>query len=171
MCFHAGSFVRKLWVPGLALQVTWSGTYGAHFLCHILGDWGDYCSSLPTENLCRPIVLLYLYISRFLVETSLHLTLRGINHEQKDAGQQLFESNGWPWTGEVTDVCETESTAHSSRLDDVPRSPLALPLNWRPPFPLPDSRGSESAECEFCFCVPCVTTSRQSWLGTGQSAH
>ena len=111
------------------------------------------------------------FISRFLVEMSFHLTLRGINHEQKDAVQQLFESNGWPWNVEVTDVCKTESTAHSSRLDDIPRSPLALPLNWRPTFPLPDSRGSESAECEFCFCVPCVTTSRQSWLGTGQSAH
>ena len=94
------------------------------------------------------------------------------NHEQKDAVQQLFESNGWPWTVEVTDVCKTESTAHFSWLDNILRSqPLALPLNWRPRFPLPDSRGSESAECEFCFCVPCVTTSRQSWLGTGQSAH
>ena len=96
---------------------------------------------------------------------SFHLTLRGINHEQKDAVQQLFESNGWPWNVEVTDVCETESTAHSSRLDDIPRSqPLALALNWRPIFSLPDSRGSESAECEFCFCVPCVTTaSGDTW--------
>ena len=72
------------------------------------------------------------------------LTLRGINDEQKDAVQQLFESNGWPWNVEVTDVCKTESTAHSSRLDDIPRSPLALPLNWQPTFPLPDSRGSET---------------------------
>ena len=115
---------------------------------------GYYCSSLRTENLCRPIVLLCLYISRFLVEMSFHLTLRGINHEQKDAVQQLFESNGWPWNVEMTDVCETESTAHSSRLDDIRRSqPLALALNWRPTFSLPVSRGSESAECEFCFCV------------------
>ena len=87
---------------------------------------------------------------------SFHLTLRGINHEQKDAVQQLFESNGWPWNVEMTYVCKTESTAQSSRLDDIPRSPLALPLNWRPTFPLPDSRGSESAECEFCFlCSMC----------------
>ena len=72
------------------------------------------------------------------------------------------------WNVEGTDVCE--STAHSSPLVDIPRSqPLAL--NWRPTFPLPDSRGSESAECEFCFCVPCVTTSCQTCLGTGQSAH
>ena len=56
---------------------------------------------------------------------SFHLTLRGINDEQKDAVQQLFESNGWPWNVEVTDVCKTESTAHSSRLDNIPRSPLA----------------------------------------------
>ena len=49
-----------------------------------------YCSSLRTENLCRAIVLLYLYISRFLVEISFHLTLRGINREQKEAVQQLF---------------------------------------------------------------------------------
>ena len=99
---------------------------------------------------------------------SFHLTLKGINHEQKDAVQQLFES----MNVEVTDVCKTESTAHSSQLDDIPRSqPLALPLNWRPTFPLPDSRGSGSAECQFCFCVPCVTTSRQSWLEMGQSAH
>ena len=87
-----------------------------------LGRLGYYCSSLPTVNLCRPIVLLYLYISRFLVEMSFHLTLRGINHEQKDAVKQPFESNGWPWNVEVTDVCKTESTAHSSRLDDIPRS-------------------------------------------------
>ena len=31
--------------------------------------------------------------------------LWGINGEQKDAVQQLFESNGWPWNVEVTDVC------------------------------------------------------------------
>ena len=137
-----------------------------------LGRLGYYCSSLPTENLCRPIVLLYLYVSRFLVETSFHLTLKGINREQKDAIQQLFQSNGWPWTVEMTDVCETDSTAHSSRIDDITRSqPLALALNWRPTFPLPDSRGSGSVQCEFCFCVPCVTTSRQTSLGTGQSAH
>lgn len=108
---------------------------------------------------------------RFMVEMSVNLTLKGINHEQKDAVQQLFERNGWPWNVEVTDVCGTESSA-SSKLDDVPRSPpLALSLNWRPTFSVSDSRESQSAECEFCFCVPCVTTSRQSWLSTGQSAH
>ena len=42
---------------------------------------------------------------------------RGINLEQKDAVQQLFESNGWPWNVEVTDVCEIESTALSMSLD------------------------------------------------------
>ena len=42
---------------------------------------------------------------------------RGINREQKDAVQQFFKSNGWPWNGEVTDVCETESTALSTSLD------------------------------------------------------
>ena len=136
------------------------------------GRLGYYCSSLQTENLCRVIVLLYLYISRFLIEMSFHLTLRGINHEQKDAIQQLFESNGWPWNVEMTSVCETESTAHSLWLDNIPRSqPVALALNWQPTFPLPDPRRSESAECEFHFCVPCITTSRQSWLGMGQSAH
>ena len=31
--------------------------------------------------------------------------LRGcINREQQDAVQQLFETNGWPWNAEVTDV-------------------------------------------------------------------
>ena len=83
-----------------------------------------------------------------------------------------FKSNGWPWNVEMTDVCEAESTAHSSRLDNIPRSqPVALALNWRPTFPPPDPRGSENAECEFCFPVPCITTSHQSWLGMGQSAH
>ena len=67
----------------------------------------------------------------------------------------------------MTDVCE--STAHSSPLDDIPRSqPLALPLNWRPTFP---ARLQGKRECVICFRVPCVTTSRQTWLGTGQSAH
>ena len=42
---------------------------------------------------------------------------RGINHEQKDAVQQLFESNSWPWNVEVTDVCDTESTTLSASLD------------------------------------------------------
>ena len=42
--------------------------------------------------------------------------LRDINCEQKDAVQQLFENNGWPWNVEVTDVCETESTALSMSL-------------------------------------------------------
>ena len=37
--------------------------------------------------------------------------LRGINREQTDAVQQLFESNSWPWNLEAADVCETESTA------------------------------------------------------------
>ena len=41
----------------------------------------------------------------------------GINREQKDAVQQLFENNGWPWNVEVTDVRETESTALSTPLD------------------------------------------------------
>ena len=36
---------------------------------------------------------------------------RDKNREQKDAVQQLFESNGWPWNFEVSDVCETENTA------------------------------------------------------------
>ena len=44
-------------------------------------------------------------------------TLRGINCEWRDEVQQLFESNGWPWNVEVTDVCETESTALSTSLD------------------------------------------------------
>ena len=78
-----------------------------------LGRLGYYCSSLPTENLCRPIVLLYLYIIRFWVEMSFQLTLRGINDEQKDAVQQLFESNGWPWNVEVTDVCKLYTLKHS----------------------------------------------------------
>ena len=34
-----------------------------------------------------------------------------------DAVQQLFESNGWPWNAEITDVCETESTVLSTSLD------------------------------------------------------
>ena len=161
---------KKVSIPACTSEIPLP-TPGGYFKPELVG-LGYYCCSLPTENLCRPIVLLYLYISRFLVERSFYLTLRGINREQKDAVQQLFESNGWPWTVEVTDVCKTDSTAHSSRLDDIPRSqPLALALKWRHTFPLPDSRGSGSAECEFCFCVPCVTTSRQSWLGTGQSAH
>ena len=43
--------------------------------------------------------------------------LRGINREQKDVVQQLFESNGWPRNVEVADVCETESTALSTSLN------------------------------------------------------
>ena len=43
--------------------------------------------------------------------------LRGQNQEEKDAVLQLFESNGWPWNVEVTDVCETESTALAMLLD------------------------------------------------------
>ena len=45
---------------------------------------------------------------------------RGINLEQKDAVQQLFESNSWPWNAEVTDVCETEGTGLSTSLDKFP---------------------------------------------------
>ena len=41
----------------------------------------------------------------------------GINRQQKDAVQQLFESNGWPWNVEVTSVCETESTALTMSVD------------------------------------------------------
>ena len=47
--------------------------------------------------------------------------MRDINHEWKEAVQQLFESNGWPWNAEVTNMCETESTALSTTLDK-PRS-------------------------------------------------
>ena len=43
--------------------------------------------------------------------------LRGINREQKDTVQQLFESNGWPLNVEVTDVSETENTVLSTSLD------------------------------------------------------
>ena len=39
---------------------------------------------------------------------------QGINREQKDKVRQLFECNGWPWNVEVTDTCETESTALST---------------------------------------------------------
>ena len=39
------------------------------------------------------------------------------NREQKDAVQQLFESNGWPWNFEVSDVCETENTALPTSLN------------------------------------------------------
>ena len=38
-------------------------------------------------------------------------------HEQEV--QQLFESNGWPWNVEVTDVCEIESAALSTSLDKL----------------------------------------------------
>ena len=43
--------------------------------------------------------------------------LRGINHEQKDTVQHLFENNGWPWNVKVTDMCETckHSTARVTR--------------------------------------------------------
>ena len=41
----------------------------------------------------------------------------GHNFEQEDAVLQLFESNSWPWNVEVTNVCETESTALSTSLD------------------------------------------------------
>ena len=54
-------------------------------------------------------------------------TLRGINHEQKDVVLQLFESNGWPWNVELTDVCETESIALSMSLDKP--SPFAFKLS------------------------------------------
>ena len=37
--------------------------------------------------------------------------------EQKDTARQLFESNGWLWNGEATDVCKTESTTLSTSLD------------------------------------------------------
>ena len=119
---------------------------------------GYYCSSLQTENLCRAIVLLYLYISRFLVEISFHLTLRGINRERRFSAAV--------WNVEVTDVCE--STAHSSPLVDIPRSqPLAPPLNWRPTFLLPDSRGSWSVSFVFVFHVspPAVK------LGSGRGSQ
>ena len=42
---------------------------------------------------------------------------RDKNREQKDAVQQLFESNGWPWNFEVSDVCETENTALPTSLN------------------------------------------------------
>ena len=45
--------------------------------------------------------------------------LRGINHEQKDTVQLLFESNGWTWNAEVTSVCETESTALTMSVDKL----------------------------------------------------
>ena len=58
--------------------------------------------------------------------------LRGISCEQKDAVQQLFESNRWPWNVEVTDVCETESTAlPTSR--DKPR-PFVFKSSWLQSF-------------------------------------
>ena len=50
-----------------------------------------------------------------------------INHEQMDAVQQVFESNSWPRNVEVTDVCETESTALSTSLDK-PWSPISIQI-------------------------------------------
>jgi hypothetical protein len=34
-----------------------------------------------------------------------------------------------------------------------------------------DVVNQSSSRCPFCFCEPCVTLSRQKWLGNGQSAH
>ena len=54
---------------------------------------------------------------------------------------------------------------------------LVATQSWSPA----DRRGCEvsgnsnesesSAQCLFCFCSPCVTSARQSWLGAGQAAH
>lgn len=34
-----------------------------------------------------------------------------------------------------------------------------------------ESEDAAAGECPFCFCSPCVTFHRQSWLGSGQPAH
>ena len=60
--------------------------------------------------------------------------LRGIIREQKDAVQQLFESNGWPWNAEVTDVCEAESTALCTSLDNPHSIESAHSYSNCPPF-------------------------------------
>ena len=33
-----------------------------------------------------------------------------------------------------------------------------------------DNMAENDLECEHCFCYPCVTSNRQSWLGNGQEA-
>ena len=44
--------------------------------------------------------------------------LRGIHREQKDAVQQMFESNGWRGMLKWAMWCETESTALSTSLEE-----------------------------------------------------
>ena len=103
-------------------------------------------------------MLLYLYISRFLVERSFYLTLRGINREQKDTVQQLFESNGWPWTVEVTDVCKLYTLKHSplfaaSRYSQVTTFGTASELTTYISCQTPGEAGVLSVSFVFVFHV------------------
>lgn len=94
-----------------------------------------------------------------------------VTEEQKLAIQAFFNHNDWDFNeipqtnnnnndnsnnedNEETDTVDAEENEVETRSEDTI-----------------DVNDQNDDVCQECFCLPCVTTNRQAWLGNGQMAH
>ncbi|CAC5411390.1 unnamed protein product [Mytilus coruscus] len=97
-----------------------------------------------------------------------------VTEEQKLAIQAFFSHNDW-------DCNEIASSSTSSNLpleDNTENNVIATDEIEHPGQSGSDQQSAAAGHdindedmCQDCFCSPCVTQNRQSWLGVGQRAH
>lgn len=120
---------------------------------------------------------------------SFDLTLLGVTEEQQTSVETLFRDRGWFLNTRRSEVSVSSGDNIASiSVERDSDSPALCSVSGRGVCPglSVGSEGGESrgiggaqvsvpvpaeGECLFCFCLPCVATCKQKWLGSGQPAN
>ena len=95
-----------------------------------------------------------------------------VNFNQWDFDSMVVE-NGW----EISENLQAESVnaftadtsdTHEGQHEEIVPGENEFDGNVDHPG---ENANGNARECELCFCTPCVTTNRQSWLGNGSRPH
>lgn len=104
------------------------------------------------------------------MENKTTLTL-SVTDEQKLAIQAFFQHYDWDFNeinGENSENKDDEDVVEENTENATQES--VEHQNENRSENMDDQIAENDLECEHCFCFPCVTTNRQSWVGNGQPA-
>ena len=99
------------------------------------------------------------------------LKIRCVSNEKLDAIRRLFDENEWNFDFELEQNTPSVSINNFPSCSSVNEPSTSVQNHEIERVLCPvdiDVGAAAEGECPQCFCSPCITTHRQSWLGVGQ---
>ena len=101
------------------------------------------------------------------------LKIRCVSDDKLEAIRRLFDENEWNFDFDIEETRPNPSCSSTNELQNYseslnePSTSVQSHERVLPPIYI-DVGAAAEGECPHCFCSPCVTKHRQSWLGNGQ---